>query len=301
MAMRQSLRRLTLAAVALLAVACTSTVGASPTPGSSATPTPGVTVSPAPSPAPSAVPNADVAIVRIETVGGFMPPQMSLRRYPEAVLYGDGRLITQGPQMELYPGPALPNLVVTQLTPHGIDQVLEWAQEAGLVGADRLLGRPIPDAGMTNFSIVYPDGTKHTTSLSPGFGDSPDPQIGAVQQFEQVLLNVRTWLPDDVVGDDAAYVFDGLWIIANPADPQNLPDPAMATTKDWPLDPLATIGQPMSFGTDYHCAVIADADLDTLRPLLAEANELTLWHSADQLYQVLFHPMLPDDEGCPGL
>lgn len=284
-----------LAFVSFLALACMGTTGASPTPGSSATP--GASATPSPSPSPSA--DANVAIVRIETVGGFMPPQFILRRYPELVLYADGRLITQGPQIDLYPGPALPSLVLTQLTQRGIEQVLEWARQAGLVGPDRMLGQMIPDAGFTNFTIVYPDGA-HTTSLSPGMGEGvPDPAIGALQQFEQVLLNVRTWLPDDVIGDDAAYASDRMWIIANPADPQNMPDPQLSTTRDWPLGALAAIGQPMSFGDDYRCAVIEGDDLQTLQALLGDANELTLWQSEDALYQVLFHPMLPDDEGCP--
>jgi len=303
MAMHPRIRLAPLPFVLLLLVACTGTIGASPTPGSSASPTPGSSASPTPSPssspAPTTEPNAGVAIVRIENVGGFMPPQMIWRRYPDVVLYGDGRLITQGPQVALYPGPALPSLIVTQLSPHGMEQILEWAREAGLFGPDRMLGQPIPDAGMTNFTIVYPDGT-HTTSLSPGFdGNSPDPDIAAVQQFEQVLLAVRTWLPDDVVGDDAPYAWTRLWIIANPADPQNLPDPQFATEKDWPLGSLATLGAPMTFGDGYRCAVIDGAELQTLRPLLVEANELTLWRSEGQLYQAIFHPMLPDDETCP--
>src|SRR6266545_1023651 len=108
MAMDRLLRRAPLAFVVMLALACTDTNGASPTPGSSASPAPSAT----PPPSPSAAPNADTAVIRIENVGGFMPPQMILRRYPDAVLYSDGRLITQGPVDDLYPGPALPNLVL---------------------------------------------------------------------------------------------------------------------------------------------------------------------------------------------
>jgi len=285
-----------LALVALLSVACAGALGASPTPGPSATPAP--TASPTPSP--TVNPDANRAIVRIENVGGFMPPQMILRRYPEVILYGDGRLIIQGPQVAIYPGPALPSLVVTQLTEQGVEQILEWAKEAGLIGPDRMLWQMIPDAGQTNYTIVYPTGT-HTTSVGPGAGlGSPDPAIGAVQHFEQVLLNIRTWLPDDVVGDDVPYAFDRMWVIASPADPQNPPD-TQQTTKDWPLESLATIGAPMNFGDNYRCAVLDGSDLASLLPVLRDANEATLWHSEDHLYQLIFHPMLPDDEGCPDL
>jgi hypothetical protein len=30
------------------------------------------------------------------------------------------------------------------------------------------------------------------------------------------------------------------------------------------------------------------------------ANELTLYDSADVTYQLYLHPLLPDDEACPG-
>src|SRR5205807_1818732 len=46
-------------------------------------------------------------ILRIDLQGGFIAPQVLLRRLPELALYGDGRLITSGPQIEIYPGPAL--------------------------------------------------------------------------------------------------------------------------------------------------------------------------------------------------
>ena len=58
-----------------------------------------------------------MAIVRIEQQGGMLPQWETLRWYPSTVvLYDDGRLIIQGPQIEIYPGPALPNLQVTHFT-----------------------------------------------------------------------------------------------------------------------------------------------------------------------------------------
>lgn len=225
---------------------------------------------------------------------------MTLQRYPTVVLYSDGRLITQGPQIELYPGPALPNLVVTQLSQHGVDQVLQWAAEAGLTGEDQVLGRPIPDAGLNVFTIVTADGT-HTTSVADLSGS--DPATAAVRQFQDVMLNLRAWLAadiaGDIAGDDTPYHYDRLRMISWPADANSIPDPSLSTTRDWPLASLATLGQPMNIGDGYRCVAITGDDLATLRPLLEESNELTLWKSDDQLYQLILHPLLPDDEDCP--
>ena len=41
-------------------------------------------------------------------------------------------------------------------------------------------------------------------------------------------------------------------------------------------------------------------DLVALRPLLDQANELTIWQSDGNEYVLRLHPMLPDEEPCPG-
>jgi hypothetical protein len=75
----------------------------------------------------------------------------------------------------------------------------------------------------------------------------------------------------------------------------------MITFMDWPLEtPLAEIGTSFGEPAEYRCAVIEGDDLNALDPLLAEANELTLWRSGDLAYQLYVHPLLPDDEPCPG-
>ena len=291
---------LAMAAVAL--AACASGPASSPSPSS---PGPGLTHGPtaAPSltlsPSPSPIGNANVAVVRIEQTGGMLPPWETLRWYPTVVLYGDGRLIMQGPQIELYPGPALPNLVVTQLSQAGVQQVLAWAIEAGLHGPDRQLGQQIPDAGATVFTIVTAEGTHRTSITDPS---AIDAQISAARQFQNIVLSPRTWLADEVAGDDVPYAFDRLRLISFPSDQQNLPDPGMANTVDWPLDtPLATLGTSWGEPPAYRCALVEGEDLATLQPMFEQANELTLWRSDDVTYQLYLRPLLPDDEACPGL
>lgn len=283
----------------LLLAACTGTPAASSAPSTAASQSPSASPSTTPSPSASPIGNSNVAIVRIEQTGGMMPPWETMRWYPSVVLYGDGRQITQGPQIELYPGPALPNLVVTRFTQAGIEQVLTWAQEAGLAGPDRELGQPILDSGVMQFTIVYADGTVHRTSVTDMSGG--DAEIGALRQFQDLMQNLRSWLAQDVVGDDTPYAWAQLRVISFPADKQNLPDPRMANEVDWPLDtPLATLGTSWGEPADYRCGLIEGEDLGTLRPMLDRATELTLWRSDDVLYQLYLHPLLPDDEACPG-
>jgi hypothetical protein len=58
----------------------------------------------------------DDLVLRVFTGGGFTSLEWSLREMPQISIYGDGRLIVQGPVIEIYPGPALPNLQVSHLT-----------------------------------------------------------------------------------------------------------------------------------------------------------------------------------------
>jgi len=286
-------------AVVVVLLACTAGPGptGSPSPGASATSgTPSPPPSSTPSPSPTPADNADVAIVRIEQVGGMMPPWETARWYPEVALYGDGRLIGRGPQVELYPGPALPNLVVTQVSERGVAQILQWAAEAGLIGEDRQLGPQILDSGETVYTVVRPEGTHRTavTDMS-----AADPEIGALRQFSEVIASLGAYLPDDIAGNGAPYEFDRLRIVAFPADAA-APDGGDAQALAWPLAPISTLG--VSFGepAQYRCFVLTGDDLETLRPMLESANELVRWRSDEVDYQLYLHPLLPDDEDCPG-
>lgn len=228
----------------------------------------------------------------------MLAPWMTLDRYPTVALYADGRLIMQGPQVEMYPGPALPNLQVTLLTLNGVDQVLAWAADAGLQGEDRFLGQPMPDAGVTTFVVLQPGAAPHTTTVADL--SATDAETTAVRKFQEVLLSIREWLPNDVIGNDQPFAWDSLQILSVPADPATQPDPQLVTISDWPLEDLATAGIPIDGEGGHRCGLIEGADADTLRPALATATELTLWRSGDAVYAVQFHPLLPDDGACPG-
>jgi len=239
----------------------------------------------------------DVAVLRIEQTGGMLPPWETLGWYPSVALYADGRLIMQGAQDDIYPGRALPNVVVTQLTERGVAQVLQWAAEAGLAGEDRMLGEPMLDSGVTTFVVTTPTGT-HTTSVTDM--SAADPEVGALRELIDVASNPRIWLADDIASEETPYVAGRLRFIAFPAEPDSLPDRTLVTVVDWPLDPISTLGTSYGEPAEYRCATIEGDDLATMLPLFQQANELTLWRSEDVTYQLYAHPLLPDDEPCPG-
>jgi hypothetical protein len=248
-------------------------------------------------------------ILKVDVGGGFVSPQVTLRRAPAFALYGDGRVITEGPQIEIYPGPALPNLQVTRLTEVGIQAILEAAHDAGLTGPDRqFTTMTIADAPTTTFTLVA-DGQRHVTSVY-ALGEVTDATQGIpsdefeartqLSAFYAKLTDLRSWLPQGSVGDDTPYSFDELriFVLGESANPE----PGLEQVPvDWPLaaQPLATFGQPMGSGFNGRCGSVAGADLTTLRPLVMKSNELTPWQSAGQSFTLVFQPLLPDESGCP--
>jgi hypothetical protein len=56
---------------------------------------------------------SDDLVLRIEHVGGFVMMEHLMTRLPVISLTGDGCFVYEGPQIMIYPAPALPNLLVT--------------------------------------------------------------------------------------------------------------------------------------------------------------------------------------------
>ncbi len=107
---------------------------------------------------------SDQLVLRVEYQGGFVPYEYMLKRVPSWSLYGDGTVIVEGPVIEIYPGPALPNLLAFTLTEEAVQAILEAAQDAGLMDGDATYGYPcIADAADTVFT-VNADGTTSVVS-----------------------------------------------------------------------------------------------------------------------------------------
>ena len=247
-------------------------------------------------------------VLRYAEVGGFAGPRADLGRYPSVAVYGDGSVITQGPVAMIFPGPALPNLIVTKLTEAGLQKLLAAAAAAGLLGPDAQFDAVgIADATTADFTVVAAGSKHHISAYALGFSDATMEGGAAntaartrLRAFSQVLGDLRTSLGADALGSDAPYVYSSLRILAAVGAPQP-GDPGLARPPiAWPLaTPLATFGAPgTGVATGFRCAVVTGADLETLRPLAAKATSITGWRSGGADYTLMLLPMLPDDPGC---
>ena len=248
-------------------------------------------------------------VLRVEAAGGLLAPAAALTQVPEFSLFGDGRVITAGPQIEIYPGPALPNLRVTTISQDAIQVILQAARAAGLFGPDRhYLSAVVADAPTTTFTLVAA-GVRHVISANALGVDTghPSGQMSeqerlarvALQAFRAKLSNLATWLPKGSIGQDRVYVPTGLRVFAQAGAPDQQPglrEPVI----NWPLAvPLASFGSPLPTAPGLRCGAIAGTDLAKLLPVAGRANQLSPWRSGGATYSVTFRPLLPDESGCP--
>lgn len=272
---------------ALVATACVAPAGAANPTASPATPK-----------------DPDAVVIRVDWEGGFVPPSVLVSRLPILLVTADGRVITQGPQIEIYPGPLLPNVQVRQLAPGELDKLIAFAKAQGLL-KDAAYDFPgIADAATTVLRITV-DGTTYTVSAyslaEAGVDDATGmPVDDATREGRAALrtfIDHVTGLGDDAfTGPSTAYVADGYRVIASPFVPGPADD---WQPVEWPLAPLATAGDPVVPGDDStRCHVLSGADLAKVMPLFENANQLTPFTSGDAQFILGVRPLLPGETGC---
>lgn len=244
---------------------------------------------------------AGEVVLRVATGGGFVPVEYNLTMLPEFSLFGDGRVIVTGPVMAIYPGPALPNLQTTVVSPETMQTILTAAKEAGLFEIGFDYGQPsITDVGTTTFRVTA-DGTTYTSDVYALGMEEGTTGLSMEQQERRAALNeLRGKLMDVTVFTDAEltwepYDFQALAVHSLPIDPTVTTDPTEVQPNrlEWPLADLATAGEPAQ-PQGYRRVIVSGEDLATLRPLLGQATQITIWESAGKDYHLYFRPLLPD-------
>ena len=230
---------------------------------------------------------ADDVVLRIGYEGGFVPIEQAFLNLPMLLVTGDGRLIVQGPQIEIYPGPLLPNMQVRTISEAGIQQLLDMAAEHGLL-TDREYTNPtnIADAPDTVVVINANGDTYEHRAYALGFDEENDELRAALAGF--VADVTGTWLYEEnpELGPEETFEADAYLI-------RSFPDPILEgyevepTIVEWPA------GAPSLAGA-AECLVVP---ADQVGDVLADANQLTFFTSDGTTYQIAVKPQLPGD-GC---
>jgi hypothetical protein len=243
-------------------------------------------------------------VVQVKEVGGFIAPTTLATRLPIVSVYGDGRVVTVGPQIDIYPGPALPNVLVQRISRADVARLAAMARAAG-VGSPDTAQPTVADAPTTRFTVRTASGLFTTDAealgLSEGAGLTPKQRL--LRSHLQALLNQLTDLPHTLgtgaVSKAEPYQPIALTAVARPS---GLPDPNAPTNQRemaWPGPTLP--GQTLNPALDLHCILVTGDSLTPVLDAAAKANRATPWGSAGRFWLLEFRPLLPDERDCGAL
>ena len=280
-----------LLAVAVMAAACVGGAGAA---------------GPTPSPDPE---DPDQVIFRVSWEGGFVTPEMLLGRLPVIAVYADGRVITLGPVPAIYPGPFMPNLLEQTLSKEALASLIQLARDKDLLKDVKYDFPGIADAADTVLEINL-DGKSYRLSayalaeavdggVAPAIEVPPADVAGRAAMRE--FIDALTGMPaDSFVDEQHAYAFHALRLyVTKAAIVENSEFPGEQPPIVWPLDDLATAGEPVENSpVGARCLVVEGDDLATIKPMLEGANQLSVFASEGEFYSLIPRPLYPDESGC---
>ena len=257
-------------------------------------------------------PSGPEVVVRIAWTGGFVPYEFFFTQLPRFTLLGDGRVLVEGPQIAIYPGPALPNIQVRGLTEEGIQSVLFRIAETGLFDESHSYDAAtqfIADANSTVFTVradnrevvvdVYALGLASDPATTPSGIPADELEAhGILTALEEDLLNLDAWIPADDWADAGwqSYEPEALrLLVANIDDRPPNEEGLDSEPVPWPgtIDP-EQFGAPDSIG-GFRCGVVSGDEAQAWLAALSQANTLTRWSHDGHLYSVMPRPLLPDE------
>ncbi|MFQ5967478.1 MAG: hypothetical protein ACE5MI_07690 [Acidimicrobiia bacterium] len=239
---------------------------------------------------PNVASDGDQAILRVEHVGGFAPVESILAQGPSFVLAGDRQLISLGPQIEIFPGPLLPNYQTTPLTDEELNQVLAAVVATGLPEIDRKLDDSaasfVADATTTVVTFADENGEHVFAVYALGIGEFEDPQV-------QELAALIDLLSQLAVSGSIAYQTDRVQVIATEGRPQQ---PEFDVVKAWPVNTTPDEFDEIHQG--FGCMSFDGPQGLSLLAVFMESHELTYFAVNGTTYRVLARQLLPGEEGC---
>jgi hypothetical protein len=272
---------------------------------------------------PQASPEAQAAkqlLLRIETFSPMLPAQ-NLIAVPEFSLFDDGSIYALGPQLAIFPPPALPNLTLTRITPEAAQSLVAAARSAGLDESRRIASSLVLADAPTTY-ISFFDGEEIIVSSAAGLLILTERPYDWDETTWEHFLELRSivslligWtgtvdassivVPERSVDPDRMQivVYRSTNSFALVSDIPNIEQPPLV----WPLTlPLTVIAGPFEDSEGLPKSACTELSGDDLASVIAVAQTGDM-HSPwtdpaadddDALYGVLMKPLLPDQTAC---
>jgi hypothetical protein len=175
-------------------------------------------------------PGPEDALVRIEWTGGFAPVEMIIGRGPVYTLTAGGRLVSEGPVPAIFPGPLLPNYLITVVTDGEMRQIRNLIERMGLPDmvdeVDDSNTTHVADAHTTVITYWDTRGTHRYSVYALGMGmGTPPPATRVLEEFVGVLDTLA------FTRDSIPYQPKRVRVLAA----EGTVDPDFADLREWPL------------------------------------------------------------------
>ncbi|MGH8927380.1 MAG: hypothetical protein ACRDWH_03445 [Acidimicrobiia bacterium] len=239
-------------------------------------------------------PGSVLLLIRDE--GGFVPVDFAVGQGPRLVLLRDGTLIVPGPQIEIFPGPLLPNYQQLALDEETQLFVLEELDAIGFADIENDINNEatnsVADASTTITTFYNQDGAHTFSVYALGIGLSiSDGRVPILANLVDRLSQFGFSQPGE------SYEWEAMEVLASvPLAP---PEPQFANVKPWPL-PVA-FEQMADIGFGWRCASYEDGEVQALLAQFADANQTTTWDDAGTEYTIRAKPLFPGQEPCARL
>jgi hypothetical protein len=224
--------------------------------------------------------------------GGFLPAGAAFRSVPSVSVYGDGRVVSEGAQIEIWPAPALPSVQVGRLDREEVDRLVEAGRD--LVDADEDYGTP-PVADAPTTAVVVQDGDRRriaaAVALEELSGELVPPDGGgltAEQRAARERLSAYVRQVQDAASAAPAEAYE-------PAGLAVLAEPYGAAAPDVPPSELAWPGPALAPGS---CVVVTGEEAAAVRDAAAPASVETRWTTGGEVLRLAFRPLLPHERTC---
>lgn len=238
---------------------------------------------------------ADEVVLRVESgIGGFRTFQSTFASVPSLLVTADGRVFTQGPTTEIFPGPMLPNIQVGLVDRVKLAEILADAEAAGLLGEipDYTASQPgVTDVGSTVLTINA-KGSKfvhEAYALGMEQGTPVDAKRASLKSFIDKAAS-------NLVGTNPTELFTppSFLVASQPAE--------VSTTDSSATDPqIRLVPWPAEIGVSLQDLRCAKVEAGKVLDLFSKADQLTRFFQDHGIYSLAVRPVLPGDPGCEAI
>lgn len=238
--------------------------------------------------------DGDTIILQVVYEGGFAPVEFILNEMPQHTLYANGRLVSQGPQPAIFPGPMLPSMQQVNIGDAAMAEVLAIVDEIGLPAmtdeSNSEAAAFIADASEAVAYYYDENGTHRYAVYALGVVESSDPQVAGMRTLFDTLDVLAVESP--TAGE---YVPDRVQVLAT----QSFVDETEpgATLEPWPLA-ASPADLPEVADLGVSCTVLEGDEALAALAVFAEADQMTFWDYEGVSYRILARPLFENELGC---